>query len=104
LYSPNGTCGQSASASFNEQCVLEGLDAAGYADKYGISVDPDTNSLTFEYATLPSSYSPAYATYGTRSMVTDLSGETGGYAMFDLLGKELTFTVDVSEVKKLSKP
>jgi len=37
-------------------------------------------------------------------MVTDLSGETGGYAMFDLLGKELTFTVDVSEVKKLSKP
>jgi len=99
LYSPNGTCGQSANASFNEECILEGLDAAGYADKYGISVDPDTNSLTFEYATLPSSYSPAYATYGTRSMVTDLSSDSGGYAMFDLLGKELTFTVDVSEVR-----
>lgn len=108
------TCGDSAGdAAFNEACLIQGLDSDTYKSSYGISVDPEANAVTLKYASV-GNFSGAQPTYGNRMFLTDLSSNTdeggggggggagdngsGGYRSFDLLGKEISFTADLSQV------
>ena len=76
-----------------EKCIVQGLDADAYKGQ-GITVG--SNSVTLKYANNEGGSSPAY---GQRVFLTDMSTTDGnGYQMFDVLGHELKFTIDLSNV------
>ena len=80
--------------SHNEKCILQGLSAEDYSTNYGITVNGE-RSVELRFAALgPYASAPSY---GSRMFVTNLTGN-GSYMNFELLGKELEFTVDLSSV------
>ena len=87
------TCNDDLEASFNEGCIVQGLSADDYKNNYGIFVEE--NDVHIQFATLPP-FEGSQPGYGSRMFVTD--PEEGGYMNFDLLGKELSFTIDLSNV------
>lgn len=75
-----------------KNCLLEGVDQQQYRNSYGISVDEGSKSVTLRYVT----QGPYGRNVGSRIYVLDESKEK--YYGFDLLGKEISITVDISKL------
>lgn len=69
-----------------QNCVLDGVSQEQYSKTYGVNVKP--SSLTLNYKT--------GTNIGSRLYVLDPSKKN--YYGFDLMNKEFTFTVDVSQL------
>lgn len=87
------SCDASMDEQAAEQCFLMGLDDAQYRENYGVFVaNPTSFSLKLRYAAR-GKYNTA-PNYGQRVYLTD----GNGYTMFQPMGGELSFTVDLSNV------
>ncbi len=75
----------------NRQCALEGVSSDQYSGTYGISIR-DKDTVTLKYIT----YGPYGRSVGSRIYIMDPSKEK--YLGFNLLGKEISITVDISRL------
>jgi len=95
LYNVAGSTCDSRNPAEQESCFLQGVDHFSYQQTYGVYVGTGTKSeILLRYASLGKYASEP--NYGSRVFVTDPAA--GRYGMFNLLGKEIAFTIDISNV------
>mmetsp|Transcript_20152 Transcript_20152/g.65105 ORF Transcript_20152/g.65105 Transcript_20152/m.65105 type:complete len:497 (-) Transcript_20152:158-1648(-) len=98
LYDSASKSCSSANESAQESCYLQGSDKESYQGTYGIFVgaDPESTEVGLGYAALGQYASTP--NYGSRVFVTDMSAEGGGYYLFKLINRELSFTINLRNV------
>lgn len=87
-----------ANESSQESCFLQGSDKKSYQGTYGIFVgaDPKNTEVGLGYAALGQYASTP--NYGSRVFVTDMDAAGGGYYLFKLINRELSFTINLRNV------
>jgi len=98
LYNDDQKACDSGDKAEMEGCYLQGLDREHYEDTYGIfaGVD-DPTEVRLQYAAI-GKYNTK-PNYGTRLFLTDMESDEGnGYYNFKLVGSEISFTLDLSNV------